>query len=141
MRSHRTLPQDISVLLGVHREQASDDNSIDMSPEEPTRSPEDHRLVSDETSITDFESKRVASQREPIPASSCAKMRLKLGQRNPASFAAKKKTPDERSFAMDLVVPCALLAHELGEQLDGYMPAERDPSERLLCSIPDINVR
>ena len=114
MRSHRTLPQDISVLLSAHREkkQASEDNFTDMSLE-PTRSPEDHRLVSDETSITDFKSKRVASQREPIPASSCAKMRLKLGQRNPASFAAKKKTPDERSFAMDLVVPCALLAHEL----------------------------
>ena len=27
---------------------------------------------------------------------------------------------------MDLVVPCAFLAHELGEQLDGYMPTERD---------------
>ena len=27
---------------------------------------------------------------------------------------------------MDLVVPCALLAHELGEQLDGYTPTERD---------------
>ena len=97
-----------------------------MSTKEPTRSPKDHCLVSDETSITDFESKWVASQREPIPASSCAKKRLKLGQRNPASFAAKKKTPDERSFAMDLVVPCALLAHELGEQLDGYTPTERD---------------
>ena len=27
---------------------------------------------------------------------------------------------------MDLVVPCALLAHELGEQLEGYTPTERD---------------
>ena len=94
---------------------------------EPTRSPEGHRrLISEESSLTDIESKRVASRREPIPASSCAKMRLKLGQRNQASFAAKKKTPDERSFAMDLVVPCASLAHELGEQLDGFMPTERD---------------
>ena len=126
MRSHQTLPQDISVLLGVHQEQASEDNSTDMSTEEPTKSPEDHRLVSAEASPTDSENMRVVFRREPIPTSSCAKMRLKLGQRNPASFAAKKKTPDERSFAMDLVVPCALLAHELGEQHDGYMPTERD---------------
>ena len=27
---------------------------------------------------------------------------------------------------MDLVVPCASLAHELGEQLDGFKPTERD---------------
>jgi len=97
-----------------------------MTTEGPTRSPEDHRLVSAEALPTDSENMSVAFRREPIPASSCAKMRLKLGQRNPASSAAKKKTPDERSFAMDLVVPCAPLAHELGEQLDGYTPTERD---------------
>ena len=102
-----------------------------MSTEEPTRSLKDHRLVFDETLTTDSESMRVAFQREPIPASSCAKMRLKLGQRKPASFAAKKTIPDERSFAMDLVVPFASLAHELGEQLDGYTPPSTRPPARL----------
>ena len=110
---------------------------------EPTRSPEGHhRLISDETSITDFESRRGASQREPIPASSCAKMRLKLGRRNPASFSEdKKKTPDERSFTMDLVVQCPLLAHELGEELEGYTPTEwdraitaQDPTQHNACA-------
>ena len=51
-------------------------------------------------------------------------MRLKR-QRNPASFATHK-TPDKSSFTMDLVVLCALLAHELGEPLHGPTPAEQD---------------
>ena len=98
-----------------------------MCHQEPTRSPEDHRLVSAEALPTDLESTRVAfPRRVPIPGSSCAMMRSKQ-QRNPASFAVHK-TPDERSFAMDLVVPCALLAHELGKQLHGPTPAERDPA-------------
>ena len=110
-----------------------------MSTQEPTRSSEDHHLVSAEALPTDFESTRVAFRRIPIPASSCAMMRLKR-QRNPASFAAHK-TPDESSFAMGLVVPCASLAHELGEQLHGPTPAERDlaitaqdPSQHDACA-------
>ena len=42
---------------------------------------------------------------------------------------------------MDLVVPCALLAHELGEQLDGYTSTERDravmakdPTQQDVCA-------
>jgi len=89
-----------------------------MSTQEPPRSLEDRRLDSANAFTQGFES---LSLSDPAPSNALE------STEGTASFAATK-TPEDSSFAMDLVVPCASLAHEPRETLEGLPPTEHDPA-------------
>ena len=92
-----------------------------MSTQEPTRSPEDRRLDSARALTPGLESLSLYKMtEEPVN-------RIHHVEDRTVSFTATT-APEDSSFAMDLVVPCASLAHGPRETLEGLPPTEHDPA-------------